>query len=224
MIRRHHLVALLVPGTFLVAALSGCSTTVVAPAPAEEQPAASSAVGAVSRLAWGFSHKDIDVVRGLLADDFLFVTAGTDSAGNPARVPPNDRTWFPAALAALMDSSSTVSFVVDGNLVAFPDSRPGHNRTWHKQVRALVHVVIRGSGPIGNFDVTGYALFFATRGDSAAIPQEQRTRGAVPDSKRWWLDRYEDETLAGAGMRDAGQARELTLGVLLAYFHALTAR
>ena len=223
MIRRHHLVALSVPGSFLVAALVGCSTRVVAPAPAEEPPAASSAAGAVSRLAWGFSHKDLDVVRGLLADDFLFITAATDSAGNPTSVP-NDRTWFLAALAALMDSSSTVSFVLDGNLVAFPDSRPGRNPTWHRQVRTPVHVVIRGSGSIGDFDVTGNALFFAIRGDSAAIPQELRARGAMPDSTRWWLDRYEDETLAGAGMRDAAQGFVLTLGMLLRYFCTLVAR
>jgi hypothetical protein len=48
-------------------------------------------------------------------------------------------------------------------------------------------------------EVTGNALFFLTRGDSAQIPPELIARGLRPDSTRWWMDRMEDETLAGQG-------------------------
>lgn len=187
---------LLVAGTFLVAALQGCSTTIVEPEAADVPPPATSAAGAVERFAWGLNHKDVDVVRQLLTDDFLFISAGTDSAGNPSRVPNGGRFWF---LDVIEDSSSTVSFVVDQNLIPFPDSRPGRDPKWHKQVRTSVEVVIRSSGAIGNYDLTGNALFFLTRGDSAAIPGYLISRGVKPDSTRWWLDRYEDETLAGGG-------------------------
>jgi hypothetical protein len=168
----------------------GCATTIVAPL--ESPPAATSASGAVQRFAWGFNHKDVDVVRGLLTDDFGFVTAGSDSAGNPSRLP-RDRPWFLVALAALADSSSTVSLAVDRVLAAFPDARSGKDPRVHKQVRSSVDVSVRFRDVSGNVEVTGNLLFFLTRGDSASIPAEQRARGVKPDSTRWWVDRLEDE-------------------------------
>jgi len=199
----------------------GCSTKIVAPPPVP--PAASSAAGAVQRFAWGFNHKDVDVVLGLLSDDFQFVTAGTDSAGNPSRVP-YDRSWFLVALAALRDSSSTVSLDVDQNLVPFPDTRVGKDPRFHKQVRTSVNGSVRFADPSRMVEITGNLLFFLTRGDSAAIPQELIGRGVGPDSTRWWMDRMEDETLAGGGVVSATQpSKKNTFAGLLEYFHSLVA-
>jgi hypothetical protein len=199
----------------------GCSTKIVAPPPVDEPPAASSPAGAVQRFAWGFNHKDVEVVRGLLTDDFQFISAGTDSAGNPSRAP-HDRSWFLVALAALRDSTSTVSFIVDQNLVPSPDTRAGKVSKYHVQIRTSVHASVRFTDPNGNVEITGNLLFFLTRGDSAAIPQELIDRGAKPDSTRWWLDRMEDETVAGAGVSYAARpSRNNTFGGLLEYFHSL---
>jgi hypothetical protein len=45
-----------------------------------------------------------------------------------------------------------------------------------------------------------------------------------PDSTQWWLDRMEDETLAGAGVSyPARPSRNNTFGGLLEYFHSLVA-
>ena len=60
-------------------------------------------------------------------------------------------------------------------------------------------------------EVTGNALFFLTRGDSAAIPQDLIARGLKPaagdttssQALRWWIDRWEDETLAGSSLTAA---------------------
>jgi len=43
-------------------------------------------------------------------------------------------------------------------------------------------------------EVTGHALFFLTRGDSAVIPAELIARGFRPDSLRWWIDRWRNQT------------------------------
>ena len=48
--------------------------------------------------------------------------------------------------------------------------------------------------------------------DSAAIPAELVSRGFKPDSLRWWIDRWEDETIGSGGMpaaaaRPASHAR-----------------
>jgi hypothetical protein len=92
-----------------------------------------------------------------------------------------------------------ITLLFDKNLQPFPDSRPGKNSKWHKQIRTTVDLKVRiDSG--NTVEVTGNALFFLTRGDSAAIPQELASRGFKPDSLRWWIDRWEDETLAGSGI------------------------
>jgi len=218
--RRFTIAAALGMGTALAV---GCSTKIVAPPPVDEPPAASSPAGAVQRFAWGFNHKDVEVVSGLLSDDFQFISAGTDSAGNPSRVP-YDRSWFVVALAALRDSSSTVSLDVDQNLVPFPDTRVGKDPRFHKQVRTSVNGSVRFADPSRMVEITGNLLFFLTRGDSAAIPQQLISGGVGPDSTRWWVDRMEDETLARGGVSYAAQpSKRNTFAALLEYFHSLVA-
>jgi hypothetical protein len=51
--------------------------------------------------------------------------------------------------------------------------------------------------------VTGSALFYVVRGDSALIPSEFGTRFRG-DSTRWWIERWEDET-AGASSPASAQ-------------------
>ena len=206
---------------WLVAALEGCATKTVAPAGVDQAPAASTATGAVQRFVWAMDHRDANMIGGLLTDDFQFVSAGVDSAGNPSGTG-HDRTWMSAALAALVDSSSSVSLVLDQNLIPFPDSRAGRNSRYHKQLRSSIQLTIRGSV---NLDVTGNAVIFTTRGDSAAIPAALISRGAKPDSTTWWLDRLEDETLASDGSVFATRpSQRITLTLVLEYFHSLIAR
>jgi len=192
----------------------GCATKIVAPPPVDEPPAASSPAGAVQRFAWGFNHQDVEVVGGLLTDDFQFSSAATDSAGNPTTEQRGDRSWFLASLAALRDTS-TAYWAIDEKLLPFPDSRPGKNPRFHKQIRTNV---------LGRLvEINGDLLFFLTRGDSAAIPPELVSRGVRPDSTRWWLDRLEVERLGG-GVSYATQAsKQNTFGGLLETFHSRVA-
>ena len=194
---------------------ASCATTTVAPPAPDTAPAPSSPANTVRRFEWAFNHKDAAMVRDLLTDDFLFISAGTDSAGNPSRVP-HTGGWFVAALAAMMDSSTTVSLVLDENLIPFPDSRPGREPRFHKQLRSSIDLRIFGTA---NFEITGNALFFLTRGDSAAIPKELISRGVKPDSTTWWIDRFEDETLGVPGApADTNPSRNISFGWLLEYF------
>lgn len=176
----------LLPGVLAMAAVSACSTKVVAPA-GDEPPAAVTPSQAVRRLEWGIEHRDLGLVEGLLTDDFQFITAGVDSAGNPDRSPARKGSFLDW-LRGLLDSSPALTLQFDRNLVAYPDSRPGKNARWHRQIRT--GVVLERSTTI-----TGQWLIFLTRGDSASIPAGLRGRGVKPDSTAWWLDRLEDETL-----------------------------
>ena len=43
------------------------------------------------------------------------------------------------------------------------------------------------------------ALFFVVRGDSARIPKDMVDRGFGPDKNRWYIERWEDQTVGGGG-------------------------
>jgi len=47
----------------------------------------------------------------------------------------------------------------------------------------------------------GFANFFMVRGDSALIPADLAARGFRPDSTRWYIERWEDDTFQEVGAR-----------------------
>jgi hypothetical protein len=189
--------------------LAGCSRTTapVAP-PADAAPALTTPALAVKRVEWAFPHRDIGATGDLFTDDFAFVGSGVDSVGNPASIGV-DRAWTLAALGSMFNGvpnqkapAEQITLLMDQNPISFPDTRPGKDPRWHKWVRTSVNFKVRiDSG--NTVEVTGNALFFMTRGDSVAIPAELRSRGAKPDSARWWIDRWEDETFSGTGAPSA---------------------
>ena len=195
-------------------------------APVEVAPVASTPAGAVQRLGWAFNHRDIEIVAGLLTDDFVFQCAELDSAGN---TPGDTVVTCDSLLAALrslflgvpgVSSPARVSLTFDQNLVPFPDTRVGRNARLHKTIRTSFDLVVDDPTAQRTWEVTGHALFFLTRGDSAAVPADQKASGARADSTRWWIDRWEDETIgtAGAGSAHANPASQATLWKLLRFY------
>jgi hypothetical protein len=67
---------------------------------------------------------------------------------------------------------------------------------WHKNIRTQVVLNIQ-TGDGNAFDISGAANFYMVRGDSALIPEELRLRGFGPDSTRWYIRRWDDETAQG---------------------------
>jgi hypothetical protein len=160
-------------------------------------------------FAWCWENRAIEEYREIFTDDYVFVFSQLDSAGNAFR----DRPWTREDEMI----SSTNLFVGGGTeppadritldfpatLNVFASSRPGHHPTWHKEIRAEVNLrVLRGESAL---EVRGPGLFFFVRGDSAAIPLEL---GFPPDSGRWYIERWEDETNATAA--GAFSARRVT--------------
>ena len=91
-----------------------------------------------------------------------------------------------------------VTLVFDTNLYPMPDSRPGkQNTTWHREIRTSVDLTLDFGSQVQR--VTGYARFYVVRGDSAALPSYLGDR-VVRDSTRWYIERWEDETLEGASV------------------------
>lgn len=201
------------PIVVLAAALgaAGCSkqaTSVVA-VPAGP-PAASTSTGVVNRLLWCLQERDSAHYRDVFAGDFQFVYAALDSAGQPVRPTPWGRPdSLPTVVRMFAGGDSIppgtdvlVAFV--GTPVAQPDPRPGRSPRAHQVVSASVRLTFQGviGGVPGLVTRTGYATFFAVRGDSADIPPDQVAAGASPDSGRWWLQQW-DAQAAGAPGRPA---------------------
>ena len=168
-------------------------------------PTPNSPQNAVKLFEWCWVNRGVDQYRELFTDDYVFISANPDSAGNSNRdiqARRNDEVQTAENMfigSAERPPAEQITLLFDKNLVPFPDSRQGKNSKWHKQIRTSVDLNVRID--TGNtVEVTGSALFFLTRGDSAAIPAELIARGFKPDSLRWWIDRWEDETLSGASL------------------------
>jgi hypothetical protein len=205
--------------TALVAALmaTGCfnpfqprvlteRVTTVAPSPTTPQ-------NAVLLFEWCWVNRGVEEYKGLFTDDYVFQSAELDSAGNTSRdvlTRRNDeietaQNMFVGSAERPPASKITLNF--DPSLVPFDDNRPGKNPRWHKQIRTSVDLKVDVEE--GNtLEVSGHALFFLTRGDSALIPADRVAIGFKPDSLRWWIDRWEDETIgSGAVVASLHSAR-----------------
>jgi hypothetical protein len=196
--------------------LAGCfnpfSPEVLSQRVTSAAPTPNSPQNAVKLFEWCWVNRGVDEYRELFTDDYVFISAGLDSAGQPSReiqarrddeVQTAENMFIGSAERA---PAEQITLLFDKSLIAFPDTRPGKNPGWHKQIRTSVDLKVRiDSG--NTVEVTGNALFFLTRGDSAAIPAELKARGFAPDSLRWWIDRWEDETLGGNAVQASRLAR-----------------
>lgn len=201
---------------------SACSKKTVAPvAVVDPGPTANSPANAVKRLEWAYANRRPDALAGLFTDDFGFQFAFGDSAGNSFRANPWGRTDESTMSTRMFVGqpdclpARRIDLSLAQTLVALNDSRPGKSPRWHKQIRSSVefHVEIdHGDGSTDLRVVQGNALFFLVRGDSAAIPPELVSRGYVPDSTRWWIQHWEDETLPAGGALRAQPTRGTTWG------------
>jgi hypothetical protein len=204
--------ALLFALAVALAGTSGCfnpfsplvSTERVASTPA---PAPNSAVNVIRLFEWCWKNRGIKEYEEIFSDDYRFQFAQGDSAGNAYRDAPYTREDELRSAAGLFvgtpdhPEASEILLDFDKSLTDLSDGRPGKNPIWHRSIRTRVNLKVtidRGNGPEVN-EVNGYALFYVVRGDSAVIPPELAERGFRPDSLRWWIERWEDETLPPGG-------------------------
>ncbi len=162
---------------------------------------------------WCWNHRSISEYEEIFTDDFQFAFSATDSAGNAFR----DRalTRFDEVETARhlfvgggsSPPANSITLQLDQNLISQPDSRPGfQDTTYHQEI--ITSVVLQIKTDDGDFQVTGAARFFLVRGDSALIPAELVSRGFRADPGRWYIQRWEDETvgstIANAAVRERG--------------------
>ena len=201
------------PVALLLLGASGCfnpfaprlapTTGIYVPPPTPNSPQ-----NVIRLFEWCWKNRDITVYKEIFTDDFRFIFALGDSAGNLFRDDPVTREMeldiarnlFVGGGAA--PPASSVLLNLDPTLRALPDSRPGKNPRWHNEVVTSVDLTIKTEDG-AEYRIMGNARFFVVRGDSALIPKEL---GFGPDSTRWYIDRWHDETLQGAADMASGPA------------------
>jgi hypothetical protein len=171
--------------------------------PADPAPTPNSPAAALRLLEWCYNNRSCLECRDLFTDDYRFVFSSLDSAGVDYRATPwtrdDELIYMTHLLCGGSPSQPTpvcVRLAFDKNFLVFPDpdyvaSDP--QGRWHVNIRT--QLVFNARFPDGNvIDVSGAANFYFVRGDSAMIPEESRMRGVGPDSTRWWIRRWVDET------------------------------
>ena len=210
---RRRAVGLVIAAIPVVLGLAGCfnpfkpniapSTGIPDPPPALFGPE-----GTVRRFQWCWNHRNYDLYRELFSDDFKFVFATGDSAGNFYRDKPLTRSdELGIAKNAFLGGGSTppatnIVLTFDQTLHAVDDTRPGKNPGWHQQITTNVDLSITVEGT--PYRVSGQALFYLVRADSASIPTDLANRDALKqDQTRWFIDEWDDLTLGNTGVPSA---------------------
>ena len=181
----------------------GCSSSSSVSPGSNPPPNANSPVNLVRRIEWDWNQRSDDYVK-LLTADFRYVPAEGDSAGNTETIWDRGTESFVAqrmfARSGSWPQMNSLSFQLErSELIASPDPRPGKNPRWHKMVssNAEVSANFTFGGPSPEvYLLTGHFTFYCVRGDSARIPLDLQWEGVTPDSTRWWIERWEDETIS----------------------------
>jgi hypothetical protein len=181
-------------------------------------PVAQSPVGAMRLLEWSWENREYAKLPGLFSEDYVFVFASADSAGNPYLNTLWTREDELLASRNCFRAARSIALALDQAPVVLDDDRPGKDPRWHKTIRtqASLQAEVLTIGPV-HFDIQGYAKFYFVRGDSALIPAELVAQGYQPDSTLWWIDRWEDETVP-VGPVSTHPTKQMSWGAFKALF------
>jgi hypothetical protein len=166
--------------------------------PGPAAPAANSPAGALRLLQWCWVNRDADLYATVLAGDYSGKCSERDSVGSTSGGSLSREDELQIARHLFGNGTPTgppatsITFDITSDLVGVPDARAGKNPIWHKQIRA--QVLLRVTFGKDAFEIKGPSLFFLTRGDSASIPPDLAERGFAPDSARWYVESWEDES------------------------------
>jgi hypothetical protein len=193
---------------FITLLLSGCYnpfSPLIAPVFGFSKPAPvpSSASNLLRLLEWCYNNQTIAEYRELFTDDYRFIFSPLDSSGAEYRGTPwtrEDELIYATHLfvggSADRPPASHIRLDLDKNFFVYPDpdfSQTDPRGRWHKNIRTQVLFNIQtDDGSL--IEISGAAQFYMVRGDSALIPEELRLRGFDPDSNRWYIRRWDDET------------------------------
>ena len=180
------------------ALLEGCIDPPTAPPPMQLPRSPEELIGAVK---WSYENRSINSYRKLLTDDFRLTCTDTDSAGSPDGVwtREDELRFFTDQVAADRTPPAPELSLDFGPLTFTADPRPGFtdSRIYQRVSTDFTLRFARGLDPVRT--LTGRLQFFVVRGDTAVIPEDLTGGGARPDSRVWYIQRWEDVTTTGDG-------------------------
>jgi hypothetical protein len=185
-------------------------------------PAPTSAPNVLRLFEWCYNNKAIAEYREIFTDDYRFIFNPQDSAGAEYRGTPWTREDEMISTTQLFvgggveSPASTIQLNLDKSFFVQPDRLLAPWDVvgrWHKTITTQVLLNIRTSDGSA-IDISGAAVFYFIRGDSAVIPEELQNRGFGRDSTRWYIRRWEDQTVqptvASSALPGASAHRALT--------------
>jgi hypothetical protein len=159
----------------------------------EPMPEANSPENTLRLLAWSYNHRDLDTYRTLFTADYRRIHTNLDSSGAGYRAIPWTRDDEIASAERIFRSASSIDFRLGPNFQVQADARPGKNARWHKVISTSFSLrIVMNQVPI---ESSALLRFFFVRGDSALIPDDVPL---LPDSARWFIDRWEDQSASGS--------------------------
>ncbi len=170
---------------------------------ASTAPSPTSPENTLRLLQWCWTNRAPDLYEEIFTDDYEFVFGATDSTGQAYRDGILHREDEIISFRNLCNGggseppATSISLTFDPTLRKNLDSRPGHRNKWHWTILTTVALTVRTESQ--SYETQGRGLYFFVRGDSAAIPPALAQRGFLPDSTRWWVDRWEDQTVSTGG-------------------------
>lgn len=189
-------------------------------------PKPTSAPGVLRLFEWCYNNKAIAEYSEIFSADYEFFFSPRDSAGAEWRGTPFRREDELISATRLFvggtdgePAARSINLKLDPNFFVYPDPNfryfPEPNQTmprdlngrWHKNIRTTVNLRI-GTDDGSSIEILGHANFYMIRGDSALIPDELRLRGFGPDSTRWYIRRWDDETASEGGLLASLPARQ----------------
>lgn len=199
--------------------LASCAQPVRVLQPRPEAPTPTTPSGAVRSFEWAVNHSQTDLLARHLVLDFELVTAGLDSAGNPAREA-LDRVKVLDGFRSMFEGvpdrfePADVSMHLDTHLFAVPDPDPALDPRLHQAIGSSLELRVYDPTDGVLREISARLIFHLVRGDAAA------TVGSPPDSTQWWIDGIEDEWIGPVGTPRSGAnpASKLTLAGLLEYY------
>jgi hypothetical protein len=170
----------------------------------EVAPSPTSPRGLLDLFSWCYNNRAYDEYTEIFTDDFQFQFSAADTTGQVF----GDRGLFrqdelDTARHLFIEGTANeppaqkIVLSFDRTFLPEPDSRPGKTYPVHQEIKRNVVLSIDTGDQA--FRITGAARFFVVRGDSAKIPEDLVQRGFRPDKNRWYIERWEDETIDTGG-------------------------
>ena len=180
----------------------GCGRAPTAPQAAVPPHVPTTPVAVADYFQWCWRNRSPSPYRLILPEDYRFLFATGDSAGDSYRTTPWSRTDELLCAVHLfrdgvrgMPPANSITLDYTQDPVDDPDPR-GMNPKWHRLV--TLQVLLRINSSVATQEVRGPVYFYVVRGDSAQIPIDLVAAGVRADSSQWWLQQWVDGTLQGS--------------------------